>query len=68
MVNPQIMERIVSALRDGPLYVKEIAKKASISQNTAGKYVEILVQTGKAKSEKYAGTKQISLVNQRNQE
>ena len=59
--NSEIIDKILKSLEEGPLYIKQISLKTSVSPNTAGKYVDILAQTGKVKVERYASTKRVSL-------
>ena len=59
--NSEIIDKILKSLKEGPLYIKQISLKASISPNTAGKYVDILAQSGEVRVEKYASTKRVTL-------
>lgn len=61
MANPEIIDKILKSLEEGPLYIKQISLKASISQNTAGKYIDILAQSGDVKVERYANAKRVTL-------
>jgi Mn-dependent DtxR family transcriptional regulator len=63
--NEEIIDRIKKALEEGPLYIKQISQKASVSPNTAGKYVDIMVQSGIVKVEPYASTKRVRLNDRR---
>lgn len=59
--NSEIIDKILKTLEDGPLYIKQISLKASVSPNTAGKYVDILAQSGEVRVERYASTKRVTL-------
>lgn len=63
MVKDVVLDNIIRILaqEEGPLYVKEIAKRTGFSPNTVGKYVEILEAQGKVMTKKYAATKQVLL-------
>jgi DNA-binding transcriptional ArsR family regulator len=61
MVNIDITEKILKALKEEPLYISQISEKTSLSKNTVGKYVDILSTAGKVKVQKYANTKLVSL-------
>ena len=63
--NSEIIDKILKTLEDGPLYIKQISLKASVSPNTAGKYVDILAQSGKVRVDRYANAKRVTLNKQR---
>lgn len=61
MANSEIIDKILKSLEEGPLYIKQISLKTSISANTAGKYVDILAQSGEVRVDRYASAKRVTL-------
>lgn len=61
IVNENISEKILKALEKGPLYITQISEKTTLSKNTVGKYVDILVASGQVEVEQYANAKLVSL-------
>lgn len=61
MANSEIIDKILKSLEEGPLYIKQISMKTSISANTAGKYVDILAQSGEVRVDRYANAKRVTL-------
>ncbi len=58
------IQRLISALQKangGPLMVREVAEKAGMSQNTAGKYVEICEARGQITTDWYGTVKRVWL-------
>lgn len=69
MGKEKVIERIIDILEkeNGPLYVKEIAKRTGYSSNTVGKYIEVLEAMGKVVTKRYTVAKQVSLVEEKDQ-